>query len=85
VKIMILGAGVQGTLYAVRLARAGHDVTLIARGARAAELHAQGAVIEELLSGRSGFATFPWAAANAGLRVSEVSRKISDELRVFLL
>jgi hypothetical protein len=30
-RIMILGAGVQGTLYGVRLARAGHDVTLIAR------------------------------------------------------
>jgi 2-dehydropantoate 2-reductase len=50
---MILGAGVQGTLYAVRLARAGHDVTLSARGTRAAELHGQGAVIEEVLSMRS--------------------------------
>jgi hypothetical protein len=37
-RIMILGAGVQGTLYGVRLARAGHDVTLIARGKRVEEL-----------------------------------------------
>jgi 2-dehydropantoate 2-reductase len=50
---MVLGAGVQGTFYAVRLARAGHDVTLIARGKRAAELHRQGAVIEDVLSARS--------------------------------
>ena len=33
--IVILGAGVQGTLYGVRLARAGHSVTFVARGKRA--------------------------------------------------
>jgi glycine/D-amino acid oxidase-like deaminating enzyme len=31
-KIVVLGTGVQGTLCGVRLARAGHDVTLIERG-----------------------------------------------------
>jgi ketopantoate reductase len=30
-KIVLFGAGVQGTLYGVRLARACHDVTFIAR------------------------------------------------------
>jgi hypothetical protein len=49
-RIMILGAGVQGTLYGVRLARAGHDVTLIARGKRVEELRQRGAVIEDALS-----------------------------------
>ncbi len=49
--IVVLGAGVQGTLYGVRLASAGHAVTLIARGQRAAELRAQGALIEHVLSG----------------------------------
>lgn len=53
IKIMVLGAGVQGTLYGVRLAREGHDVTLIAHAARAAELRQRGAIIEDALSGRT--------------------------------
>jgi 2-dehydropantoate 2-reductase len=52
-RIIILGAGVQGTLYGVLLARAGHDVTFIARGKRAEELRDQGAAIEEVLSRRT--------------------------------
>jgi 2-dehydropantoate 2-reductase len=59
VKIIILGAGVQGTLYAVRLARAGHDVTVIARGTRAAELRQQGAIIEEALNSRTDTVQLP--------------------------
>lgn len=58
-KIIVLGAGVQGTLYGVRLARAGHDVTLIARGTRAAELRLRGAVIEEALTGRTDTVQLP--------------------------
>ena len=50
--IFILGAGVQGTLYGVRLARAGHKVTLVARGKRAEELRAQGAIVENVVTGR---------------------------------
>src|SRR5580704_7063037 len=52
-RIMILGAGVQGTLYGVRLACAGHDVTLIARGKRVEELRQRGAVIEDALNART--------------------------------
>jgi 2-dehydropantoate 2-reductase len=52
-EIVVFGAGVQGTLYAVRLARAGHSVTLIARGQRAAELRRGGAVIRDAATGRS--------------------------------
>jgi 2-dehydropantoate 2-reductase len=52
VDIVVLGAGMQGTLYGGRLASGGHAVTLIARGQRAAELRAQGTVIENALSGR---------------------------------
>jgi 2-dehydropantoate 2-reductase len=58
-KIMILGAGVQGTLYGVRLKRAGHEVTLIARGTRAAELRERGAVITDALSGRTDTVRLP--------------------------
>ena len=46
--IVILGAGVQGTVYAVRLATAGHQVTLIAHPDRAAELRKHGATIQDL-------------------------------------
>jgi 2-dehydropantoate 2-reductase len=46
-KIVILGAGVQGTVFAVRLARAGHQVTLVSRGARATELRHSGASIQD--------------------------------------
>ena len=57
--IVVLGAGVQGTLYAVRLAQAGHAVTLIARGRRAAELQGRGAVIRNEFTGRQESATLP--------------------------
>ncbi len=60
-KIVIFGAGVQGTLYGVRLARAGHDVTLIARGVRANELRTQGAVIQHAITGRRDAAQLPVA------------------------
>jgi 2-dehydropantoate 2-reductase len=58
-KIVVLGGGVQGTLYGARLARAGHDVTFVARGARAAELRARGAMIRDALTGQSYVAKLP--------------------------
>jgi 2-dehydropantoate 2-reductase len=59
VKVVVLGAGVQGTLYGVRLAMCGHPVTLIARGRRAAELRQQGAAIEHALSGQRQVLSLP--------------------------
>jgi 2-dehydropantoate 2-reductase len=47
--IVILGAGALGTLLGAHLARAGEDVTLIARGQRAAYLQAHGATITGLV------------------------------------
>jgi NADPH-dependent glutamate synthase beta subunit-like oxidoreductase len=44
-KICILGAGAVGTSFAVHLALAGHDVTLVARGARLDKLRRDGGVI----------------------------------------
>jgi 2-dehydropantoate 2-reductase len=58
-RIIILGAGVQGTLYGVRLADAGHEVTLVARGRRADELRTGGAIIEHALTGRSRVMQLP--------------------------
>ncbi len=57
--ILVLGAGVQGTLYGVRLARAGHNVTLIARGQRATELRTRGAAIENVLTLQADTAHLP--------------------------
>ena len=62
-RIVILGAGMQGTFYGARLALAGHAVTLIARGRRAAELRAQGAVIEDALTGKRQAISLPVSAA----------------------
>jgi len=51
-RIVIFGAGMQGTLYGVRLAQAGHELMMIARGRRAEELRRNGAVIENAFSGK---------------------------------
>jgi 2-dehydropantoate 2-reductase len=58
-RIMILGAGVQGTLYGVRLALTGHDVTLVARGKRAEDLRRYGAGIQDALNGRADTVQLP--------------------------
>ncbi len=50
-KYVVLGAGVQGSVYAAKLAAAGADVTLVARGRRGAELRANGVMIEHPSSG----------------------------------
>src|SRR3984885_9354978 len=51
-KILIYGAGVQGSLYGARLFEAGHDVSLLARGLRLAALRAQGIILEDRISKR---------------------------------
>ena len=48
-KIVILGAGALGTVLGAHLVRAGEDVTLIARGQRAAYLQAHGATLTGLV------------------------------------
>ncbi|MBT7757775.1 MAG: NAD-binding protein, partial [Rhodospirillaceae bacterium] len=47
-KFVILGAGALGTVIAAYLARAGEDVSLIARGERAKHLAANGVTITGL-------------------------------------
>jgi 2-dehydropantoate 2-reductase len=63
VRILVYGAGVQGSLYAARLAEAGHDITLLARGARLEMLSARGVVLEEALTGRRTIARVPLTAS----------------------
>ncbi|MBN8613801.1 MAG: ketopantoate reductase family protein [Deltaproteobacteria bacterium] len=43
--IAVLGAGAIGSTFAHRLARSGHDVTVIARGTRLAQLERDGAIV----------------------------------------
>ena len=51
-KILVYGAGVQGALYGARLFEAGHDVSVLARGLRLADLRAQGIILEDRMSKR---------------------------------
>lgn len=50
-KILVVGAGVIGSVYASKLVDAGHDVTMVARGERLADLLTSGLVIENAESG----------------------------------
>jgi 2-dehydropantoate 2-reductase len=51
-KTLVIGAGVIGSFNAARLRQAGHDVTLLARGHRLAELLEHGVVLEDFRTGR---------------------------------
>src|SRR5689334_6721926 len=49
-RFLIVGAGALGSILAAHLLRAGHDVTLLARGKRAAALRNEGLVLRGLAS-----------------------------------
>jgi 2-dehydropantoate 2-reductase len=65
-RIVVLGAGALGSIIGGHLARAGHEVTLIARGERAASLERHGITI----TGLADF-TVPVAVATDPRRVAE--------------
>jgi len=50
--ILVYGAGVIGSVYAARLQEAGHTVTLLARGQRAADVQAHGILLEYITKRR---------------------------------
>jgi 2-dehydropantoate 2-reductase len=50
-KILVVGAGVIGTVYATRLQNSGHSVTVLARGDRLEHVQRFGLEIEDLLTG----------------------------------
>jgi 2-dehydropantoate 2-reductase len=52
VRILVFGAGVIGSVYAVKLLQAGHEVVMLARGRRRSDLQAHGLVLEEATSGK---------------------------------
>jgi 2-dehydropantoate 2-reductase len=47
-KILVYGAGVQGSVYAAHLKRAGNDVAVLARGDRLEDIRTHGIVLREL-------------------------------------
>jgi len=51
-KILVYGAGVLGSLYAARLSAAGHDVTVLDRLRRLADVREHGIVLEDAISGQ---------------------------------
>jgi 2-dehydropantoate 2-reductase len=51
-KILVYGAGVLGSLYAARLKEAGHEVALLARGRRLADLIQHGIILEDAFTRR---------------------------------
>lgn len=51
-KILLVGAGIIGTIYGGRLAEAGHDVTMLARGRRLTEIASDGLRLEDVTTGR---------------------------------
>lgn len=50
-RVLIFGAGVLGSLYGARLAEAGNDVAVLARGRRLGELRAREVVLEDVRAG----------------------------------
>lgn len=52
-RILIYGAGVQGSIYGGVLAESGHDVSFVARGSRAAQLLGDGLVLRGALGDRT--------------------------------
>lgn len=63
-RIVVVGAGVIGRIFAARLCLAGHRVTLIARGTVASELAASGVTIA--LDGSASVTAFPVILTDAG-------------------
>jgi len=59
VRILVLGAGVIGSVYAGRLLRAGHDVVLLARGPRLVDLQTRGLVLEDAECGQRSVVPAP--------------------------
>jgi 2-dehydropantoate 2-reductase len=52
VKILVYGAGVLGSLYAVRLADSENDVTILARSQRLIDIRSNGIVLEDVATRR---------------------------------
>ncbi|GAA4013814.1 hypothetical protein GCM10022631_26890 [Deinococcus rubellus] len=67
-RILVYGAGVQGSVYGGLLAAAGHEITFLARGLRAAQLSEQGLVLRGALGDRNVKLPRPSLTTRLGLQ-----------------
>jgi 2-dehydropantoate 2-reductase len=58
-RILVLGAGVIGSVYAGKLMQAGHHVVLLARGRRLVDLQTHGLILEDAESGNRSVLAVP--------------------------
>jgi ketopantoate reductase len=58
-KVLMVGAGVIGTVYGAHLAAAGHDVFVLSHGPRTAEVTAGGLSARDASSGQSASGSNP--------------------------
>ena len=58
-RILVVGAGVNGSICAVSLHRAGIDVKVLARGKRCEEIRNEGIIIEDVLKKTRGVRQVP--------------------------
>jgi 2-dehydropantoate 2-reductase len=85
VRILIIGAGVIGSVYAGRLVSGGQHVTLLARGQRLADLRERGLVLHNAATGRTEtfrlpVADSPAAAGRFDLALVPVRREQLDSI-----
>jgi 2-dehydropantoate 2-reductase len=85
VRILIVGAGVIGSVYAGRLVNGGQQVTLLARGQRLADLRERGLVLHDAATGRTEtfrlpVAESPAAAGRFDLGLVPVRREQLDSI-----
>ena len=66
-RILVLGAGVIGSVYAGKLLQAGHEVVLLARGPRLVDLQTHGLILEDAQSGDRSVLPVP-SVSEAGRR-----------------
>lgn len=52
-RLLVYGAGVIGSIFGGRLSKSGHDVTMLARGARYEEIKSNGVVLRNGLTGKT--------------------------------
>lgn len=58
-KILIYGAGVIGSIYAARLHGPDHEISILARGERLADLHQHGLILRHAITGEEMFSHVP--------------------------
>lgn len=74
-RILVIGAGVNGSVVAAELHRAGYDVTVLARGKRCEELVARGIEIEDPLKGTTKTVT----------KVRVIDRLVPEDVYEYIL